>query len=1261
MGEGSVNVDVGGCTGGRPPDSVPVNGSLPMVEDEVMMTDPLVAGKQAVLGVQFERSHALSFKEKLLGNSGQMRASAPIAELDVEVLAEDVRIGGASEMPEIWFSDHVHDAINAKLTKSMIIRLLGKSIGYRALWNRIMALWNPLVKSTLLIWITNTTWCALRIRMIFISGSVQTPFSGIVIDGKRQDIEYEGLPSICFKCVKYGHAREVCGISEIVPVDGEDTVETRNPEDLYGPWMQVGLRYAALSPNDSGRTEDVVELHSLHDGQERRDLSREVRVSDTVRAHESQDGAGRTVAAQRKQHATLGKSTGFENNVGKFVADRGSPGVVVEGSSLNSEKHVVVHVGGTEEPWANKVSKGRVLPASIKLLTAKNGPKTQLGVRGGSTDGSIELDKATVEEEARLAHARAAGVTDEGALDPVFNRSFKLLVKRQKPDVVIIMEPRIDGPDLDTFIRRSGFEFSFRVEAHGFSGGIWLLWQDSVSIQVLAVSNQFIHTLCSVHDGSGSFFGSFVYASPNSLRRQFLWEQLLALNPGHEHVWVVGGDRNVIGSSSERRGGSNRRLGVCSRFTDFMLESGLIDMGFSGPQFTWQRERRKSRLIDHLKGIERALESNFRPSLIHLEERWKDEMNTALDQEESLLHQKSRTDWISQGDRNTSYYHMAAAMRRKQNGVRMLRIEDGSWCNEPSLLQRHADCINWDIRDGRNTDFWYNHWIGKEERLVFACLSLETPRPSRVADWVTGNGAWDWVQFQNLLPTDSLEWIASIRPPSFDLGGDKPVWRWEDTRMFSTRSAYDFLTQEVPSEFLGSWKEIWTFAIPQRIRVFMWLVFHEPMLTNVERVRCYIATSVFCEICGGDREDIEHVLRSCLIAKRLWLRFIPLESRTEFFSLPFHAWLCKNLFDLSFMCNDNEWVNRFAIMCWLLWKRQCRLVLASEVGVLDDVFVYGNRLTMECSRARVRVREICSGRSLVRHWIRPQARWVKMNVDAVVSIADHTAGVGGVLRDSCGTWLFGFARFVGRCAALIAELWAIHDVRIVNSRSAEVTGSNLVESIRRLVSKDWEMVVVHIGRELNRVADLLAKRGRRLSIEPDGFPLASTDIAKLVDEEKWVGLSISGTPCGGDLVSAGESAGVGDVKSGTRLGFRSGHFRSGKIGYRSIQVDLTFRLESGRVQVRFRSGSFQVGSVSGRVHFRSGPFQVGFVSGRVISDFRSGSFQVGFISGRFHFRSGPFQVGFISEEVIFKLKYLALRVRFKVKKFWSLKKINKED
>ncbi|KAL4312881.1 hypothetical protein GQ457_01G027840 [Hibiscus cannabinus] len=35
--------------------------------------------------------------------------------------------------------------------------------------------------------------------------------SGIIIDGMRQDIKYEGLPTICFTCGKYGHSKEECG------------------------------------------------------------------------------------------------------------------------------------------------------------------------------------------------------------------------------------------------------------------------------------------------------------------------------------------------------------------------------------------------------------------------------------------------------------------------------------------------------------------------------------------------------------------------------------------------------------------------------------------------------------------------------------------------------------------------------------------------------------------------------------------------------------------------------------------------------------------------------------------------------------------------------------------------------------------------------------------------------------------------------------------------------------------------------------------
>ncbi|XP_039020895.1 uncharacterized protein LOC120152846 [Hibiscus syriacus] len=42
------------------------------------------------------------------------------------------------------FSDEVHDSVNHNMQRTMIIHLLGRTIGYLALWNKINILWQPM-------------------------------------------------------------------------------------------------------------------------------------------------------------------------------------------------------------------------------------------------------------------------------------------------------------------------------------------------------------------------------------------------------------------------------------------------------------------------------------------------------------------------------------------------------------------------------------------------------------------------------------------------------------------------------------------------------------------------------------------------------------------------------------------------------------------------------------------------------------------------------------------------------------------------------------------------------------------------------------------------------------------------------------------------------------------------------------------------------------------------------------------------------------
>ncbi|KAK8661593.1 hypothetical protein V6N13_091191 [Hibiscus sabdariffa] len=68
---------------------------------------------------------------------------------------------------------------------------------------------------------------------------------GVQDDGRRQKIEYEGLPTICYHCGKYGHLEERCLAKD--NADGSHTMDVveepvQKPVERYGPWMQVAPR-----------------------------------------------------------------------------------------------------------------------------------------------------------------------------------------------------------------------------------------------------------------------------------------------------------------------------------------------------------------------------------------------------------------------------------------------------------------------------------------------------------------------------------------------------------------------------------------------------------------------------------------------------------------------------------------------------------------------------------------------------------------------------------------------------------------------------------------------------------------------------------------------------------------------------------------------------------------------------------------------------------------------------------------------------------
>ena len=83
-----------------------------------------------------------------------------------------------------------------------------------------------------------------------------------------------------------------------------------------------------------------------------------------------------------------------------------------------------------------------------------------------------------------------------GAGKDLFARNMSDIRRLHSFEVLVICEPRINGLKAKRVIKWLGFDNSYMVEAEGFSGGIWLLRNESkIKIHVVASSRHSITTL----------------------------------------------------------------------------------------------------------------------------------------------------------------------------------------------------------------------------------------------------------------------------------------------------------------------------------------------------------------------------------------------------------------------------------------------------------------------------------------------------------------------------------------------------------------------------------------------------------------------------------------------------------------------------------------------------------------------------------------------------------------------------------------------
>lgn len=184
-----------------------------------------------------------------------------------------------------------------------------------------------------------------------------------------------------------------------------------------------------------------------------------------------------------------------------------------------------------------------------------------------------------------------------------------------------------------------------------------------------------------------------------------------------------------------------------------------------------------------------------------------------------------------------------------------------------------------------------------------------------------------------------------------DEGGDSVGWLAPENSKFTVRSAYLLLRGEGPNSAWEGWKRIWQLKAQERIKVFMWLLAHDKILTNASRWRRHLTSNPCCFRCDAVVEDGLHVIRDCKGSKEVWECFIPPPLWRNFFIQELQDWLLMNL---TFRGGDDSevgWPEMMGLISWSVWKWRCSQCFENKCLTIDQKVEWLRHTSLEMSKA----------------------------------------------------------------------------------------------------------------------------------------------------------------------------------------------------------------------------------------------------------------------------------------------------------------------
>lgn len=227
-------------------------------------------------------------------------------------------------------------------------------------------------------------------------------------------------------------------------------------------------------------------------------------------------------------------------------------------------------------------------------------------------------------------------------------RDLDALMRQHNPKLVFLSKTMISESRVKNMRWRLGMKGCLAIDNRGRSGGIALLWDENIHVNLLSIGDRYIDVSIKENPHAESWRATFICGEPRIEDRHRTWEILQRLKNRSPEPWIVIGDFNEAMWQFEHFSETRRGEKQMENFRDALDFCDLRDVGFRGTPWTYDNGKQGSRNVkvrlDRGVANQSWLNRFFDASITHL-------TSPCSDHCPLLLQVQRRRDRVGRGDR----------------------------------------------------------------------------------------------------------------------------------------------------------------------------------------------------------------------------------------------------------------------------------------------------------------------------------------------------------------------------------------------------------------------------------------------------------------------------------------------------------------------------------------------------------------------------------------------------------------------------------